>query len=184
MISDFEAYLLSQMRGKSAVEAFLATEGMSLDELARKADHARKRWRLDQLGYAADALFEAVGPPATEETLPEAQVGREFAGSVRRLYQLRAWPRVSFCVNRHPQGYAWGECFVQNASIFDLPSLLDLRAWEWTVDTVERLASRIDVLDHWGHQKDFQFEFPSPTGPICMVGKFDFDLLQEWTRRS
>lgn len=42
MLSDFEAYLLLQMRGTGCIETLLAKERMTHDELARKADQAGK----------------------------------------------------------------------------------------------------------------------------------------------
>lgn len=180
MLSDFEAYLMLQMRGKSCIESFLAKERMTLEELVRKSDKAKARWGLDQFGYQADALVEAIGTPIHEQVLCSNQTGPEFAGSTQRCYRLEPWSKVLFCVNRHPTGYAWGERFLQRSAIQEQADPINFKPWECVVSTIVAAASNIEVLDHWDYQKDLRVGFSSATGSRSFVGKFDFDLLQEW----
>jgi hypothetical protein len=179
MITDFEAYLLSKMRAMALVAATLDREGLSTAQLMVRANRAVHRWDLERPGYDASVYQDAIGKPVDERVLARAEAGSVFAGSVRRLYRLDLWPKVLYCVNQHPAGYAWGEGFVQTPLV--LRDATTVRAWEWVDQTIESAASHVEVLDHWGHQKEIVVLFNELDNKTNYIAKFDFNLLQEWT---
>jgi hypothetical protein len=178
MITDFEGYLLSKMRAKSLVEATLAKEGLTRDGLMFKVRRAIQSWGLDRPGYDAGVYADAIGRPVEERMLSRGEVGHIFAGSIQRLYRLHLWPKVSFRVNQHPSGYAWGEGFVQSSEVPRDPALI--RPWEWADAAIESAASAVEIIEHWDHEKDMRVSFGEFDNTKIYEARFDFNLLQEW----
>ena len=178
MITDFEAYLLSKMRAKSLVEEALAKEGLTRDDLMLKARRAIQSWDLDRLGYDAGVYADAIGRPVEERILSGSEVGQVLAGSIQRLYRLHLWPKVLFRVNQHPNGYAWGEGFVQSSDVLRDPALV--RPWDWADAANESAASAVEIIERWDHEKDMRASFCESDNPKIYEARFVFGLLQEW----
>jgi hypothetical protein len=184
-MTDFEAYLLAQMRAKELVASTLAKEGLSPRDLETKARQAALRWSLDQPGCDARNYAEAIGrPPVSERALSSAETAPVFAGSIRRTYRLDLWPEVLFCVNQHPSGYAWGQGFVQDQAPGRFLDPAEAKPWEWVSEAIESQASHVEVIEHWEHQKDLRVVFSECGLTQTYFARFDFNLLQEWTREQ
>lgn len=184
MITSFEAYLLSQMRALSLVSAVLRSVGCSPEECVEKAHSAKERWSLNQPHHSADIYREAIGNPILEQSLKSDDISQCFVGSVRRLFYLPLWPKVLFQVNEHPSGYAWGEGFVQETFPISPPELSTIKPWEWVVSKIEPVASQVEILEHWDHEKDIRLIFEQGGQSLTYVAKFDFNLLQKWEQTS
>ncbi len=180
MFTHLEAYLLGKMRAADRVAAALRAAGCSPEERAEKARRATEEWGLDRAGYSAGVYREAIGDPVSERILNVHDTAPAFVGSVCRLYYLSLWPKVLFQVNQHPSGYAWGEGFVRGASACPLPEPSAIEPWEWVTNAIESVASQVEVLDHWDHQKDLRLVLECDGNQWSYIAKFDFDLLQEW----
>lgn len=69
---------------------------------------------------------------------------------------------------------------MQGPLLGPVPSPSAIEPWEWVVDTIESSASHIEVVEHWGDQKDLRLVFDSGDSRLAYFATFDFNLLQEW----
>jgi hypothetical protein len=181
MLTDFEAYLLDMMRATDQVAAVLTSEGISRAELGAKAQRAVKTWQLDTPGRDAAIYQDAIGKAVSQRILSCDDTVPQFVGSICRLYRLPLWPKLLFQVNQHPSGFAWGESFVQDLSAITLPAPTFIRPWDWVLEAIEQMASKVDVLEHWNYEKDIRVVVSQGSEQSVYLAKFDLNLLQEWT---
>ena len=104
-IDDFELWLLGKMSGDNVPHA--------LRQLARTEADMRKTAAelgavFDRPGHAAAEYGRIIGTPLATTVLNETGA---FAGSLQRAFHLPLWPDMTFVVNEHPTGHAWGAGF-------------------------------------------------------------------------
>lgn len=182
-MTDFEAYLLAKMRATNLKALALVKEDLSPGDLQTKAREAALHWGLEKPGCSAANYAAAIGrSPVCEQVLLNTETVPVFASSIRRLYRLDLWPEVLFCVHEHPRGYAWGLRFVQNGTPGRFLDPTEVEPWEWVSDTIVAQASYVELIEHWGDQKDVRIFFSQDCSTQAYFGRFDRNLLQEWIR--
>ena len=62
------------------------------------------------------------------------------------------------------------------------PNLEDLKPWEWCENFLVPAAKSQELVDRWTDFHETKLKFPQVQGDIEFKARFDFGLLQTWTR--
>jgi hypothetical protein len=177
----FELYLMSHMRGRAAIDAALASLGLSIENIAEAENRVVPTMGFfDMKAHSLDAYIRVLGAP-TETALDEGCADSQaFAGSQRYRFHLPSWPELDFVLRTHPEGWVFGPEFVRKigAAIPSPTSPRELRPWTIVESEVVAKLGPFASEDAWNRGKDATYvvEEAGARREIALV--FDFALLQ------
>lgn len=178
-----EAYILSRFRNKGFVEALVVSQGIPTNAFDSLVRLAVVDIGLDAAGYSADVYKDAFGTPLYEEVLRLGDTTLSFAGSIRSVYEWKLFKYVLFAVNQHPDGYAWGETFIQGRLPASYIESYQVEPFVLVKDVLVRDARTAshELFDGWGRSEDIIFESHDDCGSLrAYYAEFDYCLLQTW----
>jgi len=181
MLNDLERLLLTKMSARQLVDAALAAEGLSREQLrddVKAIEEMHGPFSQMHLARTYELLAQPWRiEPLNRELFPNVTISFDYK---RRRFRLPLWSRVQFSVYEHPNGTVWSPRFEPLDD--SLPRALDLRyvePWCCTQVELEALSTRVQTVDGWASSIQMEMEFGD--GAVYDA-RFDFGLLQTWER--
>jgi len=173
----FEAVLLANMRDFPPVDRAFGQLGVTREDAKALEQSLQLKSNDRTLVWRAERVLPLLGRPVSEKLVVREKNSRPCSA---QFFALPLWQDFLFQLNVDRDGSAWGEAFVQT-SVMNAPDRSNLQPWRWTFEVLSQQARTVQVVDRWSVDKDAIFVFDEPNGVQTYLGRFDYDLLQEWS---
>jgi hypothetical protein len=182
---EFELYLMSLMRGQSAIESALASLDLGRDAFNENALRTSASLGfLDMIVKRVGDYVRVLGVPVETTSEPGIDKASSFAGSRRYRFRLELWPTLDLILREHCEGWVWGPELVRAREQHPPATgeMIDLRPWTIVASEVVDRFGAPKCNDAWNLGREMTYIVAEEGALVEIMLVFDLELLQSVDR--